>query len=76
MISPQMTREEVEEIMGKPDDVITRYDPGGIPGEIWYYGANGHLTTATLGSICINENGKVQVVFGGGYLKAQTPLGC
>lgn len=67
-VSPEMTREEVEAILGKPDDVRTKYDPGGIrraeTGEIWRYGTNGHLTTATLGSIYFDENGKVQAVCG------------
>jgi len=68
-ISPEMSREEVEAILGKPDDVRTKYDPGGIrraeTEEIWRYGTIGHLTTATLGSIYIDGNGKVQVVCGG-----------
>lgn len=46
-VSPAMTREEVEAILGKPDDVRTKYDPGGIrraeTEEIWRYGTNGHL---------------------------------
>jgi hypothetical protein len=61
-----MTREEVEAILGKPDDVRTKYDPGGIrraeTEEIWRHGTNGHLTTATLGSIYIDGNGKVQAI--------------
>jgi hypothetical protein len=68
-LSPEMTRDEVEAILGKPDDIRTKYDPGGIrsveAGEIWRYGTNGHLTTATLGSVYIDENGKVQGVWGG-----------
>jgi hypothetical protein len=68
-ISPAMTQEEVEAILGKPEDVRTKYDPGGIrraeTEEIWRYGTNGHLTTATLGSIYIDGNGKVQAVCGG-----------
>jgi len=47
-LSPEMTRDEVEAILGKPDDIRTKYDPGGIrsveTGEIWRYGTNGHLT--------------------------------
>jgi hypothetical protein len=69
-ISPEMTRDEVEAILGKPDDIRTKYDPGGIrsveTGEIWRYGTNGHLTTATLGSVYIDDNGEVQGVCGGG----------
>ncbi len=68
-VSPAMPREEVEAILGKPDDVRTKYDTGGIrraeTEEIWRYGANGHLTIATLGSIYIDGNGKVQEVYGG-----------
>jgi hypothetical protein len=68
-ISTEMTREEVEAILGKPDDIRTKYDPGGVwrtqTGEIWRYGTNGHLTTATLGSVYIAEDGKVQLVCGG-----------
>ena len=51
-VSPAMTREEVEAILGKPDDVRTKYDPGGIrraeTGEIWSYGTNGHLINQAL----------------------------
>src|SRR5262249_46900437 len=65
-VSPRMTRDEVEAILGKPDDIRTKYDPGGAEtGESWRYGANGHLTTATLGSVYIDENSKVQGVCGG-----------
>src|SRR6266545_2845597 len=64
-VSPEMSRDEVEAILGKPDDIRTKYDPGGAEtGETWRYGTNGHLTTATLGSVYINENGKVQGVCG------------
>lgn len=64
-VSPEMSRDEVEMILGKPDDVKTKYDPGGAEtGETWRYGTNGHLTTATLGSVYIDENGKVQGVCG------------
>jgi hypothetical protein len=53
-VSPEIFREEVEAILGKPDDIITKYDAAGIrsveTGETWRYGANGHLTTATLGN--------------------------
>jgi len=64
-VSPEMSRDEVEAILGKPDDIRTKYDPGGAEtGETWRYGTNGHLTTATLGSVYIDENGKVQGVCG------------
>src|SRR5262245_31310671 len=52
-VSPEMTRGEVEAILGKADDIRTKYDPGSVwrseTGESWRYGTNGHLTTATLG---------------------------
>jgi len=64
-VSPEMSRDEVEAILGKPDDVKTKYDPGGAEtGETWRYGTNGHLTTATLGSVYIDENGKVKWMHG------------
>jgi hypothetical protein len=65
LVSHEMSRDEVEAILGKPDDVKTKYDPGGAETwETWRYGTNGHLTTATLGSVYIDENGKVQGVCG------------
>ena len=57
-VSPEMSRDEVEAILGKPDDVKTKYDPGGAEtGETWRYSTNGHLTTATLGSVYCEETG-------------------
>jgi hypothetical protein len=70
-----MTEAEVLAIAGKPDDVRTQHDPGGLQTyrtkEIWCYGTNGHRTFPTRGSVYIDEEGKVQWVFGGGG----TPLG-
>ncbi len=64
-----MSEAQVEAILGKPDDIRTERDPGRInlesTKEIWGYGTDGHLTFPTLGSIHIDEEGKVQYVFGG-----------
>ncbi|MCI0642362.1 MAG: hypothetical protein L0Y72_20730 [Gemmataceae bacterium] len=57
-------------LLGKPDDVRTEHDPGGISTvgtkEIWRYGTSGHLTTATLGQVYVDNKGRVQYVFGKG----------
>jgi hypothetical protein len=64
-----MTETEVQAILGKPDDVRTQHDPGGISTyrtkEIWCYGADGHGTFPTRGSVYIDKDGKAQYVFGG-----------
>jgi hypothetical protein len=64
-----MTAAAVLDLLGKPDDVRTQYDPGGISTtrtkEIWCYGADGHLTFPTLGSIYIDQNEKAQYIYGG-----------
>jgi len=63
-----MTTKEVQELLGKPDDIRTQYDPGGIRwghAEIWNYGSDGHLTFPTLGAICFDHDEKVADVFGG-----------
>jgi hypothetical protein len=64
-----MPEKEVLAILGKPDDVRTEYDPGGIrttrTKEIWCYGTNGHLTFPTLGRVYIDQNAKTQYIFGG-----------
>ncbi len=61
---------EVTRLLGPPDDVRTQHDPGGISTvgtkEVWRYGTSGHLTTATLGEVYINEKDRVQYVFGRG----------
>jgi len=68
-IKEGMTGKEILDMLGKPDDVRTQFDPGGIhrvqTGEIWCYGANGHLGFPTLGCIYVDENGRSQEVFGG-----------
>jgi hypothetical protein len=64
-----MPEDQVLGLLGKPDDIQTQRDPGGISTfrtrEIWCYGTNGHLTFPTLGSICIDRDGKAQYIFGG-----------
>jgi len=63
-----MKADEVEKLLGKPDDVRTQFDPGGISRyqttEIWSYGTDGHLTFPTLGCVYMSE-GRVQEVAGG-----------
>jgi len=64
-----MMEAEVLALLGKPDDVRTHRDPGGISTtrtkEIWRYGTDGHLTCATLGCVYIDKAGKAQYVYGG-----------
>jgi hypothetical protein len=61
---------EVLDRLGRPDDIRTEHDPGGISTvgtkEIWRYGTSGHLTTATLGQVYIGKDGRSQYVFGKG----------
>ena len=46
-IKENMSESEVVAILGRPDDVRTQFDPGGIgrvhTKEIWCYGTKGHL---------------------------------
>ncbi len=69
-----MTEKEVLDILGKPDDIRTQFDPGGISRvhtkEIWCYGVKSHLSFPTLGCVYIDENARAQEVFGG---KGQPP---
>ncbi|HWB58485.1 MAG TPA: hypothetical protein VG733_03295 [Chthoniobacteraceae bacterium] len=64
-----MSAADAEKLLGKPDDVRTERDPGGLmtyrTSEIWGYGTDGHLSFPTLGCVYISE-GAVQYVFGGG----------
>ena len=64
-----MSTNEVIEILGKPDDIRSQSDPGGISRvntkEIWCYGANSHLSLPTLGCVYIDQNGQTQESFGG-----------
>jgi hypothetical protein len=68
-ITPQMSSDEVIAAVGKPDDIKTERDPGGIIAtrtvEVWRYGTDGHLTFGTLGTVHIQADKKVQYVFGG-----------
>src|SRR5262245_48298283 len=56
-IKEQMPAAEALAILGKPDDIRTQEDPGGIDlthtKEIWSYGSDRHLGFATLGTIAI-----------------------
>lgn len=62
--------QRVLELLGKPDDVRTKQDSGGIgtsrTKEIWRYGTAGHLEVATLGQVFIDTKDRVQYVFGAG----------
>ena len=63
-----MVKEEIINLLGKPDDIRTPRDPGWlstrhIP-EAWRYGTSGHLTTATLGELFFDRDGRVKYVFG------------
>jgi hypothetical protein len=68
-IRPGMTERQVLRVLGPPDDVRTETDPGGIPttgtDKVLRYGANGHLSCATLGQVYLNQARIVQYVFGG-----------
>jgi hypothetical protein len=67
-VTKDMKADEVAKLLGKPDDIRTQFDPGGIntshTTEIWGYGTSGHLTFATLGSIYMT-GGRVQYITGG-----------
>jgi hypothetical protein len=68
-ITDNMSEIEVLNLLGKPDDIRTEVDPGGISRvgtqEIWCYGTKGHLGFPTLGCVYINKNGITQESFGG-----------
>lgn len=63
-----MTEAEVISILGRPEDIRTERDPGGIgrvhTKEIWCYGAKGHLSFPTLGCVYIDKSGRTQEAFG------------
>lgn len=67
-VTKDMKADEVVKLLGKPGDIRTEFDPGGIPTyqttEIWGYGTAGHLSFPTLGCVYMTE-GRVQYVFGG-----------
>jgi hypothetical protein len=73
-IRENMTEAEVVTILGRPDDIRTERDPGGIrlpnAKEIWCYGTKGHFSFPTLGCVFIDKNGRAQESFGG---KGQPP---
>jgi hypothetical protein len=59
-----MTRDQVREILGKPDDVrgdslLLRED------SIWCYGTDGPETFPTLGEVRFNHKGTVRLAYGG-----------
>lgn len=68
-INENMPEKDVLGILGKPDDIRTQFDPGGISRvgtkEIWCYGTEGHLAFPTLGCVYLDTNGRSQEVFGG-----------
>ena len=68
-IGADTSERDVLAILGKPDDVRTQLDPGGIARvqtkEIWCYGPKGHLGFPTLGCVYIDEGDRTQGVFGG-----------
>ena len=65
-----MSAKQVLALLGPPDDVRTRNDPGGISTigtkEIWRYGTSGHLTTATLGQVYLDQDSRAQYMHGKG----------
>lgn len=69
-IGPGVDARVVLERLGRPDDVLTEHDPGGLPtlqtAEVWRWGADGHLTFATLGTVQVDAAGLVLEVAGGG----------
>jgi RNA polymerase sigma factor (sigma-70 family) len=64
-----MTEKEVLALLGRPDDIRTQHDPGGISTsrtkEIWCYGTNGHLAFPTLGCVYMDRQARAQYVHGG-----------
>lgn len=68
LVTVGMKSNEVLKLLGKPDDIRTQFDPGGIDTydttEIWGYGTAGHLTFPTLGCIYMTRD-RVQYIKGG-----------
>jgi hypothetical protein len=59
------TKQAVERLLGKPDDIRRAPDPVLVAGdEVWRYGTNGHLALPTLGEACFRR-GRVVWVAGG-----------
>lgn len=75
-VRPGMTAADVRQKLGPPDDIKTEADPGGISAartvEVWRYGTHGHGTFATLGTVHLQADHRVQYVFGG---TGQPPVG-
>lgn len=67
-VDTNMQADEVVRLLGKPDDIRTHFDPGGISTsrttEIWCYGTSGHLTFPALGCVFM-EAGGAQYIHGG-----------
>ncbi len=64
-----MPEAEVVALVGQPDDVATDKDWRGRiyhVERIWRYGASGHMKTATLGQICLDEHSRVKYLSGQG----------
>jgi hypothetical protein len=60
------TKEAVEKLLGKPDDILRAPDLVPIKGdEYWCYGTEGHKTFPTLGQIQFRKNRVFSVVGGG-----------
>lgn len=64
-----MTLKQVLVSLGAPGDIKTQHDPGGISTyhtkEIWGYGTDGHLTFPSLGCVYVDDEDKVQYIYGG-----------
>jgi hypothetical protein len=67
-VTEGMPADQAQAILGKPDDVRTQSDSGGISfthtREIWGYGTDHHLGFATLGSVAIDDDNRVQFLSG------------
>jgi hypothetical protein len=67
-VTQEMHSDDVGRLLGKPDDIRTEFDPGGISTSrttgIWCYGTSGHLTFPTLGCVFM-EAGGAQYIHGG-----------
>jgi hypothetical protein len=67
-ITERMPANQAREILGKPDEIHTRYDPGSINlsriEEIWRYGVDHPGGYPTLGSVAINDQGMVEYFAG------------
>jgi hypothetical protein len=73
-IKEDMSMAEVRALLGPPDDIQDDRDPGNVfdQCQIWRYGTSGHLTTATLGAVGFDRDGRVTYeVFGTGKPKAE-----